>query len=123
VFAEVGKARGVTDHLVDTDGSGGVVIGETDDIKGLYRMATACDEFVDFETHIALTAEQDVPEVAAVVTSSRRPATAGPLTVGGPVGGVMGPAPPLHLVGPPVPVGDPAPVDSAPAVDIGVPRR
>ena len=68
VFAEVGNAPGVTDHLVYSDGSGGVVFGETDDIKGLYRNVIAYDEFVDFETHIALTAEEAVPEVAAVVT-------------------------------------------------------
>lgn len=69
VFAEVGNAPGVTDHLVYTDGSGGVVIGETDDIKGLYRNVMAYNEFVDFDTHLALTAEEAVPEVAAVVTS------------------------------------------------------
>lgn len=69
VFAEVGNAPGVTDHLVYTDGSGGVVIGETDDIKGLYRNAMAYNEFVDFDTHVALTAEEAVPEVATVVAS------------------------------------------------------
>ena len=69
VFAEVGNAPGVTDHLVFADGSGGVVVGETDDIKGLYRNVMAYNEFVDFETHIALTAEEAVPEVASVVTS------------------------------------------------------
>jgi len=69
VFAEVGNAPGVTDHLVFADGSGGVVIGETDDIAGLYRNVMAYNEFVDFDTHIALTAQEAVPEVAAVVTS------------------------------------------------------
>jgi hypothetical protein len=69
VFAEVGNAPGVTDHLVYTDGSGGVVIGETDDIKGLYRNAMAYNEFVDFDTHVALTAQEAVPEVATVVAS------------------------------------------------------
>ena len=68
-FAAVGNAPGVTDHLVFTDGTGGVVIGETDDIKGLYRNVTAYSEFVEFETHVALTAEEAVPEVAAAVTS------------------------------------------------------
>lgn len=68
-FAEVGNAPGVTDHLVYTDGSGGVVIGETDDVKGLYRNVMAYGEFVEFESHVALTAEEAVPEVAAVVMS------------------------------------------------------
>ncbi len=68
-FATVGNAPGVTDHMVFTDGTGGVVIGETDDIKGLYRNVIAYNEFVEFETHLALTAEEAVPEVAAVVTS------------------------------------------------------
>ncbi len=67
-FAEVGNAPGVTEHLVFTDGTGGVVIGETDDIKGLYRNVLAYDEFVQFQSHVALTAEEAVPEVAAVVS-------------------------------------------------------
>ena len=68
-FAEVGDAPGVTDHLVFTDGTGGVVIGESDDIKGLYRNVVAYSEFAEFQTHVALTAEDAVPEVLAWVSS------------------------------------------------------
>lgn len=68
-FAEVGNAPGVTDHLVFIDGTGGVVMGETDDIKGLYRNVIACGPFVEFDTHVALAAEEAVPEVAAVITA------------------------------------------------------
>lgn len=69
IFAEVGNAPGVTAHLVFTDGSGGVVIGETDDIKGLYRNALAYEEFVRFQSHLALNAEEAVPEVAALLSA------------------------------------------------------
>ena len=68
-FAEVGNAPGVTDHMVYTDGTGGVVIGESDDITGLYRNVLAYSDLVTFDTHIALTAEEAVPEVAAVASS------------------------------------------------------
>jgi len=68
-FAEVGNAPGVTDHLVFIDGTGGVVMGETDDIKGLYRNVIAYGPFVEFDTHVALAAEEAVPEVAAAITA------------------------------------------------------
>lgn len=67
IFAEVGNAPGVTDHLVFTDGTGGVVIGESDDIEGLYRNVLAYGEFVQFQTRVALAVEDAAPLVAESV--------------------------------------------------------
>lgn len=67
IFAVVGNAPGVTDHLVFTDGSGGVVFGESDDIPALYANALAYSSLIEFQSKIALTVEDAVPVVLASI--------------------------------------------------------
>lgn len=63
LFAEVGNAPGAQAHYVRTDGGGGTVVGETDDIAGLYRNQLAYTEFCEFDTKIVLPVEEAVPMV------------------------------------------------------------
>ena len=69
IFAVVGNAPGVTDHLVFTDGTGGCVIGESDDMAGLYANVLAYTEFITFQTKVALSVVEAVPVAGAYVES------------------------------------------------------
>jgi hypothetical protein len=63
-FAEFGSAPGTTAHFIRQDGAGGIVIGETDDIAALYRNTLNYAEFIEFESHVVLSVEDEVPLVA-----------------------------------------------------------
>jgi hypothetical protein len=63
-FAEFGNAPGTTAHYIRQDGTGGTVIGDTDDIAALYRNTLNYLEFVEFDSHVVLPAEDAVPLVA-----------------------------------------------------------
>ena len=67
-FAQFGNAPGTTAHYVRTDGGGGIVIGESDDVAGLYRNTLSYTEFIEFESHTVLSVEDAVP-VAIEVAS------------------------------------------------------
>ena len=67
-FARFGNAPGATAHYVRMDGTGGIVIGESDDIAGMYRNVLNYGEFVDFESHVVLSVEDAVPLVAESVS-------------------------------------------------------
>ena len=67
-FAEFGNAPGATAHYVCTDGTGGIVIGESDDIAGMYRNLLNYNEFVEFESHVVLSVEDAVPLVMESVS-------------------------------------------------------
>lgn len=67
-FAEFGNAPGTTAHYIRADGAGGIVIGETDDIAGLYRNILNYVEFIEFESHVVLSVEDAVPLVAEFVS-------------------------------------------------------
>lgn len=62
-FATFGEAPGATTHLVWTDGRGGTVIGETDDIEAVYRNLLNYTDWMQFESHVALTADDAVAQV------------------------------------------------------------
>ena len=68
LFAEFGNAPGTTAHYVRADGGGGFVIGESDDIAGLYRNVVNYSEFVAFERCVVLSVEDAVPVVAESVS-------------------------------------------------------
>ena len=53
-FGTVGEAPGRTQHLVRVDGTGGTVIGETDDLDGMYRNVVSCSEWVEFDLSAVL---------------------------------------------------------------------
>ena len=67
-FAEFGNAPGATAHYIRADGTGGIVIGDSDDIAGLYRNVVSYSEFVAFESHVVLSVEDAVPLVAESVS-------------------------------------------------------
>ena len=67
-FARFGNAPGTTSHYLRQDGTGGFVIGETDDIAGLYRNTLNYLEFIEFESHVVLPVEEAVPLVADFVS-------------------------------------------------------
>ena len=67
-FAEFGNAPGTTAHYVRSDGTGGIVIGESDDIAGMYRNILNYNEFVEFESHVVLSVEDAVPLVMESVS-------------------------------------------------------
>ena len=66
-FAEFGNAPGATVHYVRADGTGGIVIGESDDVTGMYQNVLHYGEFVDFESYVVLPVEETVPLVAEFV--------------------------------------------------------
>ena len=67
-FAKFGNAPGTTAHYLRTNGTGGTVIGETDDIAALYRNTLNYLEFIDFENHVVLSVEDAVPLVTESVS-------------------------------------------------------
>ena len=60
-FAEAGAAPGTTAHYVAADGSHGVVIAETDDIKEGYRNLQNYTQWVEYDTKVMLPIEEAVP--------------------------------------------------------------
>lgn len=63
-FAEKGVPSGVKAHYVAADGSGGVVIAETDDLEEAYRNVLNYTQWIEYETRPYLTIEQAVPHIA-----------------------------------------------------------
>jgi hypothetical protein len=64
VFAKEGVPSGVKAHYVSADGSGGIVIAETDDLEEAYRNVINYTQWIDYETKPYLTIEQAVPHIA-----------------------------------------------------------
>lgn len=60
LFQAVGEAPGATAHYVWTDGRGGTVIGESDDIEAMYRNLLNYTRFMEFDTKVVLPAERAV---------------------------------------------------------------
>jgi hypothetical protein len=60
-FAQHGTAPGVNAHYVATDGSGGVVVSDSDDITGAYRNLLNYTQWVEYDSRVMLTIEQAVP--------------------------------------------------------------
>jgi hypothetical protein len=62
-FGAVGNAPGTTAHYVWADGRGGTVIGETDDVSGLYRNLLTYTEWIEFDLNVVLPVEDAVGQV------------------------------------------------------------
>ncbi len=60
VFAEAGAAPGEIAHYVNTDGGGGVVITEADDILPGYRNNLKYAAWLEFDSSIVVTVDQAV---------------------------------------------------------------
>jgi hypothetical protein len=67
-FGEFGNAPGTTAHYLRTDGTGGMVIGESDDVAAVYLNTLRYLEFIEFESHPVLSVEDAVPLVAEFVS-------------------------------------------------------
>jgi hypothetical protein len=63
-FAEFGSAPGTIAHYVNSDGSGGTVIAESDDPAAGYRNALEYSEWLDMNTRVVLTVDDAVPHIA-----------------------------------------------------------
>ncbi|MDJ0848431.1 MAG: hypothetical protein QNK04_08645 [Myxococcota bacterium] len=63
VFAKVGASPGVTAHYVAADGSGGIVIAQSDDAAEGYRNILNYREWIEFDTKVMLTIEDAVPHL------------------------------------------------------------
>ena len=63
VFGTVGEAPGRTQHLVWIDGRGGTVLGETDDLDGVYRNVLSYSEWVEFDLSVVLAVDDAVVQV------------------------------------------------------------
>lgn len=62
-FGSVGEAPGRTQHLVRLDGRGGTVIGDTDDLDGMYRNVLAYSEWIEFDISAVLDVDDAVTQV------------------------------------------------------------
>jgi hypothetical protein len=66
-YGRQGPGAGEVAHYIYADGTGGVVVAETEDAAAMYRNALEFAEFLDLEateTHIALPIDQALPAVA-----------------------------------------------------------
>ena len=66
-FATHGDAPGVQLHYAWADGRGGTVVGETDDVAGLFRHANRYNQWVEEEIHPALEPLEAVTVAGAVI--------------------------------------------------------
>jgi hypothetical protein len=60
-FAQHGPGPGAGAHYVATDGSGGVVVSDTDDVQGVYRNLLNYTQWVEYDSRVVLPIEQAVP--------------------------------------------------------------
>ena len=66
-FATYGDAPGVQLHYAWADGRGGTVVGETDDVAGLFRHANRYSQWVEEEIHPALEPMEAATVAGAVI--------------------------------------------------------
>ena len=62
-FGEVGPSPGEIAHYVFADGTGGVVVNETDDPKQIHSTALAYAQWLDFDTKVVLSIDDAVPGI------------------------------------------------------------
>ena len=62
-FSEMGKSPGELAHYVFADGSGGVVIADTDSAQQIHATALAYAEWLEFDTRVALTVDDALPGI------------------------------------------------------------
>ena len=68
VYAKIGEAPGAKAHYVAADGSGGVLIGESDNPEDAYRTILNYTEWVEYDSKVMLTVEQALPHITAVIS-------------------------------------------------------
>ncbi len=64
VFANEGVGPGTTAHYVAVNGSGGVVISDTEDVEGAYRNILNYTQWVEYDSRVMLNIEQALPQIA-----------------------------------------------------------
>jgi hypothetical protein len=65
VFGEHGEIPGTVAHYTAVDGSGGLLIIESDDQAVLYQATLAYQEWLEMETTPIMTIEDAVPHILA----------------------------------------------------------
>ncbi|MDH4119578.1 MAG: DUF3303 family protein [Acidimicrobiia bacterium] len=68
VYGSTGQAPGASANLVWADGTGGTVIGETDDTEALYRNLLSYGEWIEFDLKPVLPVEKATSHVADYLT-------------------------------------------------------
>jgi hypothetical protein len=63
VFAKHGAGPGAQAHYVATDGSGGLVISDIDDLGASYRNLLNFTEWVEYDTKPFLSIDDAVPHI------------------------------------------------------------
>lgn len=64
VYGSIGPAPGESANLVWVDGTGGTLIGETEDIDALYRNFLNLGDWLEFDVKVVLPVERAVTQVA-----------------------------------------------------------
>jgi hypothetical protein len=62
-FAAVGNSPGATADYLRVDGRGGTMVGETDDLAGVYRNMLSYTEWMEMDLSVVLPTEDAVPQV------------------------------------------------------------
>ena len=62
-FGEMGKSPGELAHYVFADGSGGLVVSDTEDAKQIHSTALAYAQWLEFDTKVVLTIDDAVPGI------------------------------------------------------------
>lgn len=60
-FGEMGKSPGELAHYVFADGSGGIVVNETDDATQIHRTSLAYAQWLEFDTKVVVSIDDAVP--------------------------------------------------------------
>ena len=63
VFAKEGPGPGTTAHYITADGSGGVVITDSDDLQAGYRNILNYTRWIEYDMTPVLDVEQAVPHI------------------------------------------------------------
>jgi hypothetical protein len=63
VFGKVGEAPGAKANYVAADGSGGVLIAESDNPEDAYRTILNYAEWIEFDSKVMLTVDQALPHI------------------------------------------------------------
>ncbi len=67
VFAEAGKGPGEIAHYVRTDGSGGVIVSQSDDPLPDYRNLLKYTQWLEFESSVVISVDDAVGPILEAI--------------------------------------------------------
>lgn len=62
-FGEMGASPGEVAHYVFADGSGGLVVNDTDDARQIHSTSLAYAQWLEFDTKVVLSIDDAVPGI------------------------------------------------------------